>query len=99
MLGDAPGVETGGVWAANARLPARRGFASPWRRWQGARPRRSSWEEAQLPSSDGSATQPAGQGGEAAAHKETEHYKRWRERVAEWMVEPRQGIVYTGIRP
>jgi autoinducer 2-degrading protein len=35
----------------------------------------------------------------AAAHKETEHYKRWRERVAEWMAEPRQGIVYTGIRP
>jgi len=35
----------------------------------------------------------------AAAHKETEHYKRWRERVAEWMAEPRQGIVYNGIRP
>ena len=35
----------------------------------------------------------------AAAHKETEHYKRWRERVADWMAEPRQGIVYNGIRP
>ncbi len=35
----------------------------------------------------------------AAAHKDTEHYKRWRERVAEWMAEPRQGIVYNGIRP
>jgi autoinducer 2-degrading protein len=35
----------------------------------------------------------------AAAHKETEHYKRWRERVADWMAEPRQGIPYHGIRP
>jgi autoinducer 2-degrading protein len=35
----------------------------------------------------------------AAKHKETEHYKRWRERVADWMAEPRQGIVYNGIRP
>ena len=35
----------------------------------------------------------------AAAHKDTEHYKRWRERVADWMAEPRQGIKYTGIRP
>lgn len=35
----------------------------------------------------------------AAAHKETEHYKRWREQVAEWMADPRQGIVYNGIRP
>ena len=34
-----------------------------------------------------------------SAHKETEHYKRWRERVAEWMAEPRQGIAYNGIRP
>ena len=37
--------------------------------------------------------------GAAAAHKETEHYKRWRERVAEWMAEPRQGIKYSAIRP
>ena len=35
----------------------------------------------------------------AAAHKDTEHYKRWRERVADWMAEPRQGIKYHGIRP
>jgi len=35
----------------------------------------------------------------AAAHKDTEHYKRWRERVADWMAEPRRGIKYTGIRP
>ena len=35
----------------------------------------------------------------AAAHKDTDHYKRWRERVADWMAEPRQGIKYKGIRP
>jgi autoinducer 2-degrading protein len=35
----------------------------------------------------------------AAAHKDTEHYKRWRGRVADWMAEPRQGIKYHGIRP
>ena len=35
----------------------------------------------------------------AAAHKDTEHYKRWRERVADWMAEPRRGIKYHGIRP
>jgi autoinducer 2-degrading protein len=35
----------------------------------------------------------------AAAHKDTEHYKRWRGRVADWMGEPRQGIKYRGIRP
>ena len=35
----------------------------------------------------------------AAAHKDTEHYKRWRERVADWMAEPRQGVPYRGIRP
>lgn len=35
----------------------------------------------------------------AAAHKETEHYKCWRDRVAAWMAEPRRGIPYNGIRP
>lgn len=35
----------------------------------------------------------------AAAHKDTEHYKRWRGRVADWMAEPRQGIKYRGIKP
>ena len=35
----------------------------------------------------------------AAAHKDTEHYQRWRDRVADWMEEPRQGIKYKGIRP
>lgn len=32
-------------------------------------------------------------------HKETEHYKIWRETVAPWMVEPRKGIPYTVIAP
>ncbi|RMG31250.1 MAG: antibiotic biosynthesis monooxygenase [Gammaproteobacteria bacterium] len=35
----------------------------------------------------------------AAAHKETAHYRRWREAVAEWMAEPRQGIRYRGLFP
>ncbi|HHJ13634.1 MAG TPA: antibiotic biosynthesis monooxygenase [Gammaproteobacteria bacterium] len=36
---------------------------------------------------------------DAAAHKETEHYLRWRETVADWMAEPRQGIPYNGLLP
>lgn len=36
---------------------------------------------------------------EAAKHKETEHYQRWRETVADWMAEPRQGIPYNGLFP
>lgn len=35
----------------------------------------------------------------SAAHKETAHYKRWRDTVAEMMDEPRQGIKYTNIFP
>lgn len=35
----------------------------------------------------------------AAAHKETAHYMEWRETVAGWMAEPRQGIRYSGLRP
>lgn len=35
----------------------------------------------------------------AAAHKDTAHYKVWRDTVADWMAEPRQGIKYQGIRP
>ena len=31
----------------------------------------------------------------AAAHKETEHYKKWRETVAPMMASPRQGILTT----
>ena len=34
-----------------------------------------------------------------AAHKETTHYAKWRDIVAEMMVEPRQGIKYTNIFP
>ena len=34
-----------------------------------------------------------------AAHKETAHYARWRDMVAEMMSEPRQGIKYTNIFP
>ena len=34
-----------------------------------------------------------------AAHKETAHYARWRDTVAEMMSEPRQGIKYTNIFP
>mgnify|MGYP000349245278 CR=1 FL=1 len=35
----------------------------------------------------------------AAAHKETAHYKAWRDAVAGWMAEPRKGIKYTSLRP
>ncbi|MGF1460905.1 MAG: antibiotic biosynthesis monooxygenase [Leptolyngbyaceae cyanobacterium] len=35
----------------------------------------------------------------AAAHKETEHYLTWRETVADWMAQPRQGVPYTVIEP
>jgi len=34
-----------------------------------------------------------------AAHKETAHYLRWRETVADMMAEPRQGIKYTNLFP
>ncbi len=34
-----------------------------------------------------------------AAHKETAHYARWRDTVAEMMAEPRQGIKYTNVFP
>ena len=36
---------------------------------------------------------------DAAAHKHTRHYLNWREQVANWMAEPRQGINYTGLFP
>lgn len=36
---------------------------------------------------------------DAAAHKRTAHYLSWRETVAEWMAEPRQGIPYHGLLP
>ena len=34
-----------------------------------------------------------------AAHKETSHYAAWRDRVAEMMAEPRQGVKFTNIDP
>lgn len=36
---------------------------------------------------------------DAAAHKLTAHYLAWRETVADWMAEPRQGIPYHGLLP
>ena len=36
---------------------------------------------------------------DAAAHKQTAHYLAWREAVADWMAEPRQGIPYHGLFP
>ncbi len=35
----------------------------------------------------------------AKAHKETEHYKKWKETVAEYMAYPREGIQYNVIEP
>jgi len=35
----------------------------------------------------------------AAAHKQTPHYARWRETVAPWMAEPRQGVKYRALFP
>ncbi|AZO95323.1 antibiotic biosynthesis monooxygenase [Halocella sp. SP3-1] len=34
-----------------------------------------------------------------SAHKETPHYLKWRETVAEWMAAPRKGIKYDVITP
>lgn len=35
----------------------------------------------------------------AAAHKDTAHYLKWRESVADWMVKPRTGVKYKGLLP
>jgi autoinducer 2-degrading protein len=35
----------------------------------------------------------------AAAHKQTAHYLKWRDTVADWMAEPRQGVRYAGVCP
>lgn len=35
----------------------------------------------------------------AVAHKDTEHYRTWREAVAPWMARPREGIAHRVIRP
>ena len=34
---------------------------------------------------------------DSAAHKETAHYLAWRNAVADWMAEPRQGVRYVGL--
>lgn len=34
-----------------------------------------------------------------AAHKETSHYAKWRDTVADMMAEPRQGIKYVDVYP
>jgi autoinducer 2-degrading protein len=36
---------------------------------------------------------------DAKAHKETEHYRQWRDTVADWMAEPRQGRPFIGHWP
>ncbi|WP_404360304.1 antibiotic biosynthesis monooxygenase [Methylotuvimicrobium sp. KM1] len=36
---------------------------------------------------------------DAAAHKQTAYYLAWRDTVADWMAEPRQGIRYEGLFP
>lgn len=36
---------------------------------------------------------------DALAHKQTDHYLRWRDKVADWMAEPRQGVRYHGLYP
>lgn len=36
---------------------------------------------------------------DAAAHKATAHYRKWRDTVADWMAAPRQGLSYRGLFP
>ncbi|MBE0434527.1 MAG: antibiotic biosynthesis monooxygenase [Methylomicrobium sp.] len=36
---------------------------------------------------------------DAAAHKQTAHYLAWRDTVADWLTEPRQGVRYEGLFP
>jgi autoinducer 2-degrading protein len=35
----------------------------------------------------------------AADHKKTPHYLEWRDKVADWMAEPRKGVKYNIIEP
>ena len=37
--------------------------------------------------------------GDPAKHKETEHYQKWRDTVADMMAEPRSSIKYTNVFP
>ena len=36
---------------------------------------------------------------DAKAHKETRHYLRWCNTVADWMAQPREGVPYDGLFP
>lgn len=36
---------------------------------------------------------------DAANHKQTAHYLKWRDDVAGWMASPRQGVSYRGLYP
>ena len=36
---------------------------------------------------------------DAKAHKETEHYRQWRDTVADWMAKPREGRPFIGHWP
>jgi len=36
---------------------------------------------------------------DAHLHKQTEHYLKWRDSVADWMEKPRLGIVHNGLFP
>ena len=35
----------------------------------------------------------------AAEHKKTAHYLAWREKVADWMLKPREGVLHKVIAP
>ncbi|SHG52874.1 autoinducer 2-degrading protein [Chryseolinea serpens] len=35
----------------------------------------------------------------AAAHKETAHYQKWRDTVADWMAKPREGVKHNLLYP
>lgn len=35
----------------------------------------------------------------SAAHKKTTHYLKWRDKVADWMAQPREGVAHSVIAP
>ena len=35
----------------------------------------------------------------AAAHKQTPHYQKWRDAVADWMAKPREGVPHRVVAP
>jgi len=36
---------------------------------------------------------------DVAAHKETTHYQKWRDTVADWMAQPREGVKHNMLYP